>query len=227
MTYTDIKNRTYFLAGTSSAQYPVADLTLSANNALDRIVSLIIQSDGRWQWDDTNYTDLPIATTTLTTDQQDYTLTVAHLKILRVEVKDTVGNWLKIEPLDPADLYNKSITDFLKTSGLPKYYDKLANSIFLYPKPNYTQAASLKIFFQRGPSYFTTADTTAVPGFNSLFHILLPLWAAYDYCIAKGIPRATQIAVEIQEWEDKLKEAYAMRGKDEHIRLSVRVGHFR
>src|SRR3990167_10070724 len=52
-----------------------------------KTVSWIWQATGDWEWDDTNLTDLPIATTTLVASQQDYALPSTAQKILRVEVK--------------------------------------------------------------------------------------------------------------------------------------------
>lgn len=222
MTYSDIQNAVYFLTKTNSTSFPIAQLTIQANNALERVQSIAEQNDARWQFDDTNNTDLPIATTGLVTDQQDYSLTTAHLSITRVEIKDAQGNWILMQPFDQTDLYSQSLTDYLKASGMPKYYDKLGNSIFLYPKPNYTQAASLKLYFKRGPSYFTTADTTKTPGFNSLYHDLIPLWIAYNYSMANALPTASSFMLEIQRKEQALADDYALRGKDEHLTLQAR-----
>ncbi len=222
MTFTDIKNKIYFLTSTNSTSFPIAPLVIEVNNALERIVSLINHSDGRWQWDDSNNTDLPIATTDITINQQDYSLATSHLELSRAEVQDSSGNWSKLIPLDQTDVYNQSLTDFLKTASLPVYYDKLGNSVFLYPKPNYTQAASLKLFFTRGPSYFTSSDTTKTPGFNSLYHDLVPLWVAYNFAIANGKQNAQLLLQEIQTREDSLKEDFALRSKDDHIRIRAR-----
>lgn len=230
MTYNDIKSKIYLLTKTNATSFPVADLTILANNALDRVASIIMKSDGRWQWDDTNQTDLPIATTGLVTDQQDYSMDVDHLEVTRVEIKDQNGNWVLIDPIDQQDLYDQSLTDFLKSSGQPRFYDKIGNSFFLYPKPDYTQAASLKVWFKRGPSYFTTSDTTKTPGFSTLYHDLIPLWVSYDYGLANGSSNVNLLMQEIQRKEEALREDYSLRAKDEHIKLSARrsyTGGFR
>lgn len=222
MIYTDIVSKVYSLTKTNSTSFPATDLVIEANNALERVESLIMQADHRWQFDDTNQTDLPIATTALVTDQQDYAPAVSYLSITRVELKDQVGNWHLLTPFDQTDLYDQSLTDFLKTSGLPTSYDKVGNSIFLYPKPNYSQAASLKLYFKRGPSYFVYNDTTKTPGFNALYHDLVPLWVAYNYALANGLNNANQLFAEITRKEENLQNDYALRGKDEHISLRPR-----
>jgi len=221
----------------------LATFTRLLNEALNSVASLIMQTDGRWQWDDNNNTDYPIATanlvTTLGSEQQDYSFPVTFLKILRVEVLDAAGNWNKLKPIDQADIYDQSLTDFLKTAGLPMYYDAQANSVFLYPKPLATSVTStngLKVWFQRPPSYFTSSDTTKVPGFNSLHHRLVALRAAKDYALANSLPVAggvmrggfkTGLLAMIDEAEQRLIDDYTLREKDDHVRLSTKKYNFR
>lgn len=199
------------------------------NEALNRVVSLIFKSDARWQFDDSNNTDFPIATTNLVTtvgtEQQDYAFAVTHLKILGVEVKDSTGAWRNLTPLDQLDLLNSgnSVTDFLKTAGFPLYYDKLGNSIFLYPKPlgtAVTSTAGLKVRFQRPPGYFVYTDTTKTPGFNSLHHRLIALIASRDYALANDLPIAKGLIQMVQMGEDALVEDYSLRNGDEKIQIT-------
>ena len=84
---------------TGSTDNLLPTFTRNINEALNRVTSLILQSDARWQFDDTNNTDLPIGLTTLTTDQQDYSLSVTHLTINRVEILDANGNWQNLNQL--------------------------------------------------------------------------------------------------------------------------------
>jgi hypothetical protein len=207
----------------------LATFTRYINEALNRVVNLIMTSDGRWQFDDTNDTDFPIATTNLVTtagsEQQDYSFDVTMLRILRVEVLDSTGAWRKLKPLDETDVYDQSLTDLLKTPGLPLYYDPQGASVFLYPKPlatSVTSTAGLKVWFQRPPSYFTTTDTTKVPGFNSMYHRLVATIASRDYALFKQLSVAKALSDLVQVGEDSLVENYTLRNKDEHIKLSVK-----
>lgn len=224
MTLGDITTRIYKNTKTNASNYPAAILAVDINVAQNRVVSLINRGDGRWQWDDTNNTDLPIATTSLVSGQQDYSLLTSHLSIDRVEIMDTAGNWTELDPIDQHDVKRTALAQYLKTPGLPIQYDKLASSIFLYPTPNYSQAASLKIYFTRGPSEFTAADVTTgtkIPGFNTLFHDLIPLWVSYDYAIPNGLASASGFLAEIQRKEQELIDFYGQRSRDERPRLTV------
>lgn len=220
MNYTNIINKSYFLTKTNLVSFPIADMTILANNALDRVCSLIIKSDGRWQFDDSNQTDLPIATTALVANQKDYALATSHLEITRVEIKDTNGDWTVLQPFDQKDTA-QALAEFMDTPGTPKFYDKLGNSVFLYPSPDYSQAASLKVYFTRGMSYFIVSDTTKEPGFSSLYHDLIPLWISYEYAIANGLPNSALLFAEITRKETELVDNYQKRSKDEPIRARV------
>lgn len=207
----------------------LATFTRYINEALNRVVNLIMTADGRWKFDDTNNTDFPIATTDLVTtlgsEQQDYAFDITMLRILRIEVLDNTGAWHKLNPIDENDIYDQSLTDFLKTPGLPTYYDKQGASIFLYPKPlatSVTSTAGLKVWFQRPPSYFVTSDTTKVPGFNSMYHRLVALIASRDYAMFKGLSNTKALSDKVSQDEDSLVENYALRNKDEHIKLSAK-----
>jgi len=211
-----------WLVGANSSSYPIGDLTRNVNRWLDKATSLIFNAGGRWQWDDSNQTDYPIATTSLVSGQQDYTFDVSHLRVHRVEVKNEDGNWHKLLPFDPKDLGRGSIQEFQETDGLPRFYDVIANSLFLYPASNYSQAASVKVWFQRKGSYFDTTDTTKEPGFAEIFHRYLSLGAAYDYGLKLGVSNRKQIREEIAAMEAEITNFYALRQPDEHLKLSVK-----
>lgn len=225
MTISDIQSRVYFLTKTNSGSYTNADMLIAINNAYEHVVSLIMRSDGAWQWDDTARTDLPIATTDLVASQQDYTLATSHLSIDRVEVKDTAGNWHLLKQIDQQELKGEraySLAEYQETAGTPLEYDVSGATVMLYPKPNYSQTNSLKIYFTRGPDLFTSADMTAgdtEPGFNSLFHELLPLYVAYDYAIANAQPSANGLFNTLMERERRLVEFYSLRNRDYPSRL--------
>lgn len=189
-----------------------------------------MQSDGRWEWDDDNQTDLPIATTALTTDQQDYSLAVTHLSVKRIEILNasTGSTWIELTPFDQSELRGQSITEFMESAGIPTYYDKIGNSIFLYPPPDYTRAAGLKVYFQRPPALYTSAEVTTgtkVPGFNSLYHDLISFHAAHDYALANGLPNANQLMASIIQKEEALVSDYQMRNKDEQLVMRTRYNN--
>jgi hypothetical protein len=226
MTLSQIQTKIYFYTKTNVSGFSNADMIIFINNAVEHIESLITRYDSRWQFDDSNQTDLPIATTSLVSAQQDYQITSNHLSIDRVEVKDTAGLWHLLTQIDQQQFKGdnaQSLTDYLKTNGLPIEYDLVSNSIFLYPVPNYSQSASLKLYFSRPPASWSSADLstgTAVPGFNSLFHDLVPLWVAFDYWNANNPTNARGFATSIITREKDLQDFYGSRNRDYKGRLT-------
>ena len=243
----------YFKVGldstTGPTSYAIADCVRNANNALDVAVALIITADGRWQFDDSNYTDLPIGVTDLdpnSTNQQDYQFDTNWLDITRVEILDPLGNWRLLKPFDQDDLkrgtYRSSyepdlipgdisLTDYLKTPGQPILYDKIGNSIFLYPKPNYSQKASLKVYFQRKMQYFQVTDTTAIPGFMANLSEYISTCMAYEYACVKQLAQMATLLSKKQDFEGipskgiigRIQTSYATRQKDERPRMRPNV----
>lgn len=189
---------TYFEASANSSSYPIADITRNSNTALDNVVTLILGADAKWQFDDTNATDLPIGTTALVSTQQDYSFDDEYLVIKSIECSDSLGKWTKLIPIDNYD-EDIALSEFMTTDGIPKYYDKMGESILLYPAPNYSIAPTdnpvggLRAYFQRKMSYFTTTDTTKEPGFAKHLHKYIPLYNAYVYACAKDLPKQSSL----------------------------------
>lgn len=197
----------------------LATFTALSNRALDSVTTAILESDDRWEFDDTTYTDYPIATTDLVNGQRDYVLSVSHLKVIRVEWKDSNGNWVLGKPIDLLDI-TVARDEFLNTDAVPIYYDKLATSVFLYPAPNYDSTGGLRVYYQREPNYFTNVDTTKKPGFANICHRLVPLKACYDYAIANDQSKLAVLDKEITKRDLELRKFYGRRNKDEVLVLS-------
>lgn len=200
---------------------PSATAQVLFNNALERLEALVNNADMRWTYDDQNQTDLPIATTALVSGQQDYAMSIAFLTIDRVEIMDLNSNWLLLMRFGMHDIRYVALPQYLKGNGTPLQYDVVANSIFLYPTPNYSQAASLQIYYTRGPVAWDGVTGSFVPGFNSLFHDLIPYWMAYEFAMANGKANATQLMAVIKEKEQSLYEFYGQRSRDERPRMGL------
>lgn len=212
-------------ASASTSSYSLGAKTRDINAAFSRFMALAVKTSGRWQVDDTNQTDYPITMTNIVSGQQDYSFTVDEsdnqvLDIHRIEMKDSAGNWKLLVSIDEADV-DVAMLAFESTSGIPEYYDKTSNALFLYPTPNYNSTNGLKFYYSRTPSYFTTADTTKVPGIPDMFHEYLALRPSYLYCLSKGLPQAAALKEEVKEMEESIKAFYGSRQRDERSQISV------
>jgi len=238
MQLSDITNRTGILeliedlTGTQSAttsSYTRTTKIRDVNNAYANYFLIGAMTEGRWQLDDTNHTKYPIITTALTANQQDYSFTVDEqnnqiLDIYRVEIVDPNGLAIELSPIDQFDIKGQALTEFMKDEATPIYYDKTANGIILYPAPNYTNSAGLKIYYNRTPSYFTVSSTvasdTTKPGIPDVFHEYLALRPSYQYCLRKGLPQTANLKQDMLLMEESIKSYYMSRSKDEVKRMS-------
>jgi len=196
--------------------------TVKANQALDRFAFLAMTSDGRWQWDDSNYTDISIATTNIVSGQRTYTFALEHLEIEKVLISSSNGTWSVIEPIDETDKDERYyLENNTGRTGTPNKYDKRGDTIFLDMTPNYAGTNALKIYFKRGPSYFATTDTTKIPGIPSVFHSFIPLHSSVNYAIDKSMPIAKDKYTQLSEMEKSIKFFYSARNKDESPKLQA------
>lgn len=211
-----------FLCDTSAFSYPITDKTRNANRWAYKALIAQIKGSSRWQADDSNFTTLPWLTTTLVAGQADYILPSNLLRIERVEIKDSAGNYKRLTPFDARDIRG-GYDEFQETSGEPMYYDLVGNSLVLKPAPaaaSVTTAQGLKIQILREIDIFTTGDTTQEPGFSEPFHRIVSLGASYDYLISRGdYDKANAYR---QEAEVMLKEltTFVADSQEEHTRIN-------
>lgn len=210
---------------------PLAVFVRSANFGLDRVISLILRSDGKWQFDDNNNSDeLLDVTESLVANTQKYSIALTWLKIKKVRIKDRNGKWVTLTPVDRRQLTDAQLTE---DAGDPKRYDKLGKYLYLHTTPDYASANGLEVQYQRGASYFTYNATATIPGFDSDFHILIALYGARDYCEKNGLDkRAAVIRAKIGSppvdgkagfgLENELMERYSSRDTDQKVGLRSR-----
>jgi hypothetical protein len=185
------------------------------------------KSAGDWQFDDRNATTLPVATTDLVADQQDYTLPSTAQKIERVEVMNNNGNYYVIYPFDESQVPRTAMSEYYATAGAPEYYDIKGESLVLYPKPGagfVTLVNGLKVYASRNITEFNSTATTQEPGFAVNFHRLLPLGACIDYAVGKSMDGIAKNCIYLYgETEKDLEEFYARRHRNPS-NVSIKIG---
>jgi len=206
------------------------------NNAYSRVASIILRVDGRMQWDDPNHTNAPVADANLVSGQKKYEIFEAlpaalqdWLQVEKVDILSEDDLGLHLSPLDLQEIGDRGIaeSEFRDVDGTPEFFDFDGSELKLYPAPNYAKTDGLTIFFKRSPSYFVSTDTTKVPGFATLFHELLPLWASYWWGVSKGLGNINTIRGEIAILEKDLKSFYTRRPKFERLILTPEEDNYK
>lgn len=200
-----------FLCGTTDDTYPINDKTRNINQHYHQAVADIWEASDGWQYDDSNHADLPIATTDLVDNQQDYEIPSTAQRVERVEVLDSNSNYQKLRQIDWNDI-KIATSEYLETNGMPLYYDLVGRSIFLYPTPAsgyVTTSAGLKLYFNRDIDEFVPGDTTQEPGFAKPFHRILSLGAAIDYL--RDDARRERLIIMKTDLQKSLQRFYGKR----------------
>lgn len=205
----------------------LAQFTADVNLALDKVLALIFQTGGTWQFDDSNQTDYPIISTDLVSGQRDYSFVTDEtgnliLEVYKVMVADPNGVFHEVYPVDvESGRAPENYDSGLNIQGIPTTYDKMANGIFLDAPANYNYTLGLKVYVSREGSYFATSDTTKKPGFAGLFHSYLALHPAYAYASTKIPKIAAALKNDLKEMESDIQEYYRSREKDTQRKLQV------
>lgn len=218
-------------AGTNSEDYTIDEFTRNANFALDRVTSIILESDTTWKWRDDNLSSELIDTsTTLVANTEKYPILLPWLKIRRVRVKEPNGQLSTLRPKQRNDLNDSQ----LRGLGTPTRYFLLGGFLYLNSIPNYGFANGIEVQYQTGADKFIPTDTTKEPGFDSTYHRLISFHAALDYVDQNSIPNRgntirdrignppnTDEGVKGKGMEGALANAYSDRENDAqpHIRL--------
>ena len=201
-----------YLCHSTSGSYLTGDKLRNINFALQDVARVIWDSTGEWQYDDKNYTDLPIATTTLVNNQQDYSLPSTLQRIRRVEINDSSGNYQLLKQIDWSTI-PVATSEYFGSAGTPVYYDMVGNSVFLYPTPAsgyVTLVSGLKVYFDRDVVELTAVSAT--PGFAKPFHRVLSYSAALDY--TKDSEERNFFLLQKSRIEETMKNFYAKRNVD-------------
>lgn len=206
-------------SATLNTEYSLTDRIRNINTAQDEVVTEIFKADPNWEWDDSNNTDLPIATTALIAARDNYGIPDATLVIHRVRIKDNNGDWVTLNPVDRRELSDSDMA----LTGVPTDYYKIGRSIFPIPVPDYGVAGGFELQYQRGANHYTISTTDSTPGFDSRFHRFLSVSAAYMYAIAHDMGNKIQtLTAERERIRTSIRDYYQTRSKDQNPKIKLK-----
>lgn len=221
----DIISDITFWTGIDTNAFKINDRTRSVNEAFRKVWTIIRQCYAGFMFIDNNVsnttTGVPYADQTITSGTELYALPSDALTINSVWIKNSGGTWERMEPLSHEQFYAIGGDATFTTNAVPHFYLLQGDVIRIKATPNYTQSASLRIFFDPDISPFVATDTTKVPGFDIPFHRMLSIGASLDYAITKGLAKKADLQEIWVDYENRLREHYSNRWKD---RLPHRIG---
>ena len=182
-----------------TTQYSLAAKARATNTSKHKLLLLLLQASDAWETDDASFTDLPIATTDLVVGQRDYSLPTTAVTIERAEVRDSVGNYYRLVPMDETDK-STALTDYGESYGTPTKYWIKGRSLFLDVAPasgSVTTTAGLKLYFSRKGSEVTAATTTTEIGFDEPGDRAVSMMVALEYAARKGLDVAKYLESEL------------------------------
>lgn len=236
-----------FLTGLDTNAIATEDRARMANRWYQRAALLAWKNDPDWQFDDgeniaagqsnnswtydSTFAGLPRATRDLTDDTRIYGLPTNAFAIERVEVKRANGDWVVVKPIEESKLkrgvslpeFDAAIPEFLKTKGIPRYYNLIGTNIELFPAPDsseITTTAGIKIYVSRNVYRFASTDDSKEPALPEQFHQILSLGASADIALAKGLENAKRLRDEAELMLFELGEYYSQRTR--HNRRYIR-----
>lgn len=234
-TLADINAKITSLTGTDTNAFANSDRLIDLNLWNQKIVGAILDSQDETDFDDARYSDYPILTQALSTNRDYYfTVSLGVLKIKSVSVSYDGVNFYKATPFDDgasdypivpssATTANTNLdANFAKTN--PRYDIKFG-AFWLYPLATAADVAaggSIIVETFRAPLDFTSTDLstgTAIPGFDSTFHMMLAYGVAFEYASAKSLPQLKVISAGLADYEQRLRRQYSSKQLDRNFQL--------
>lgn len=216
----DIISDITFLTGVGTTKYTLKDRTLSVNGALGIAWAIIFDSYGGWKFMDDNQSDastgLPYADQTITSGTGLYALPTGTLTVDGAEIKVSASAPLtRLIAMTPEEFLQRGGDAAFPSNGVPLYYMLQGDILRLLPTPNFTLATALRVFFGAGMTNFISTDTTATPGFASVFHRYLSFSASYDWVSVRGPKdKAPGLLNNKLTYEKMMRDFYSKRFLD-------------
>lgn len=208
------------LVNANTTDYPEADLVIDLNDAQSDIWTRIKEARGVLEYDDTNYTDLPSATFSISASTNKYKITADEnsnevITIHKVVITDSDGEDHDIPRLKVGEGNQDALINV--ESDFPTGYYEVGATVVFNSTPDGSYTATC--WFDRAPSYLATGGTTVEPGIPVIYHKLLAEKAALTYAVSKGLNQVGNISRLVEMGEERLDRYESNRRNDEQGRI--------
>lgn len=237
----DIANKARALTHTDIAGYTTANILIDFNEWYQKVVSMVNESQDSDTFDDQRSTTYPVYPISLVAGQRDYQIpvSVGALKIKRIDVTYDGSSYFRARPFDGSAVEwgfgntTNEDSNFIKQA--PAYQAKY-NSLFIYPlavASDVSAGAQFIAEVERNIVPFTSSDytvdlsdSTVVPGFDPVFHMMIAWGMAMDYAVAQNLPQQKTLAEAMVDWEARLRQAYGRKNLDTVLSLRPAYDNF-
>jgi len=227
MILSEVNEKLTRLTGENTTRYTNAQRAVDLTIALDKTVTMILDSQDDADYDDPNNTDFPIFATDLVANQRDYTFAIADdvLQYKEVEVSWDGTTYYKCQRMDrsliPYPTGNATLLDQNFSKESP-YYDIEGASIMLYPRPSATDTGELLVRTSRNVTPITSAELTTgtkVLGIDRAFHYMVVLLTTQQRFFEQNIAgnKLQRVMNEIEDYETRLRRQYSRKQIDGNI----------
>lgn len=223
MTINEIRAKVRELTNTTANDYSDASLIRDLNSEASMVQINILRDRGVLEHDDSNYSDLPIATFSVVAGQNAYKITQDEdANYILTKHKITLlrdGKRVDIPRVTVAEGQQSPLEN--TETGFPREYYEVGKSIVFSPTPDRSMTG--QVWFDRELDQILTSDTTKELGIPRAYHNLVAYRVAYNYAIDKSLPNENSILRRIQMEEDRLSQYEENRRGDEQCVISVEV----
>ena len=206
-----------FLVNTDDTIYPLTDKARNANKYYAKAFTLVRFANTRYRLKDTENTfdsstfNLVAGTGTYSSSGVLPDVVNENSIVTRVEsFIDATGNDSRVLINITESEIPIAKTDFFEQNGVPIYYEIIGTTITLYPAPDYTVAAGLRVYFTDGVKPFlgdnSASDNARIPSIPYDFHEYISKGAAYEYAIANDITKAETLKRDMTVMEKEMQK---------------------
>lgn len=168
---------------TTNAVYSNKAMVARLNNALDRYWFLASSSAPKGTFDDTNQSSLPVETQSLVSGTNAYKIssfTNEVLQVLKLSILDDNAKEMDLcrEEFEDLDDFQELYSTDSGDQGIPQYWTKMGDYIYIRPCPNYSETNGLRAYVNRELSKYLfvpvvgntddTLTTTSAHGLSAL-----------------------------------------------------------
>lgn len=150
---------------TTSAVYSNKAMVARINNALDKYWFLASSSAPKGTFDDTNQSSLPVETQSLVSGTNAYKIssfTNEVLQVLKLSILDDNAKEMDLcrEEFEDLDDFQELYSTDSGDQGIPQYWTKMGDYIYIRPCPNYSETNGLRAYVNRELSKYTFKSFT-------------------------------------------------------------------